>query len=252
MSGYSVSLKKNIIGSELSALYIPRVPDPQRRAVIYAHGANGDGSQTLDTQQQPTITRFFGMIAQAGFVVLSSDWGGPQTHGNNTGLSAMESGWTFLKNSGLCATDKVILSGASMGTLSTHRFAKEHPTEVSGITNWIPFVDIENGRTNDYLALRANINTAWGMPVGSYIGGSDQTPLPTDAKLLSYASALPPIPTHMWYSTGDVISTNMSTYLAARNGSATGHIVSTSLIHTDAAVAAADIASTIDFFNSVA
>lgn len=250
MSGYAVTTS-NLYG-ESATLFTPRIVQPKKRIVFYAHGANGNGMQAVDGATQPSISKFCGLMAHAGFVVLSADFGGTQTHGNDTELAAMENAWTWAKASGLCATDKVILTGASMGTLSIHRFAKEHPTWVAGINCWIPFVDPEAARTNDWIALRAYLNTSWGMPAGSYIGGADQTPLPYNAKPLAYASSMAPIPTHMWYSTGDLISTNMAQYLAARGSAAVGHIVSTTLTHGDAAVGAADINATIDFLNSVA
>lgn len=250
MTAYSHDLKFGRYNAELSHLFVPRHPDRNRRAVIYAHGANGDGSQIANYAVQTSLTRFFQKIAAAGFVVLSADWGGPHTYGNDAELLSMEQGWDFLKASGLCADDKVILTGGSMGTLSTHRFAKEHPTWVAGINCWIPFLDVEAGRTGDWLGLREPINTAWGVPAGSFIGGVDQTPLPANAKPLDYAAAMAAIPTHMWYSTADPISANMAAYLAARPA-AVGHVTSTSQGHNDAAVAGADIDAIIDFLHSV-
>jgi dienelactone hydrolase len=253
MTGYASSLAVGKVGSELTTLFTPRIVQPNRRAIIFAHGASGSGAQANDPAGQPSLTKFFGRIASAGYVVLSADWGGPQTYGNDTELAAMEAGWTYLKNSGLCAADKIILTGASMGTLSTHRFAKEHPTWVAGLNCWIPFLDIEAGRTNDWLSLRQYINPAWGMPVGSYIGsGVDETPLPANAKPLGYAAVMAPIPTHMWYSTADVISTNMDSYIVSRAGAATAHVTSTAAVHSDAAVAPADINAIISFFDSIA
>lgn len=253
MSGYAVSLLgTGRYGTEKNALYTPRKPDPNKRAIIYAHGANGDGSQTLSWDTQSALTRFYGEIACQGYVILSGDWGGPHTYGNDTELAAMEAGWAWLQTSGLCATDKVILTGASMGMLSTSRFAAEHPASVAGLNCWIPAIDIDALRNSNALGLRDLINAAWGLTAGSYpaTGGA---PVPARGQPIERASEVEDIPTHLWYSSGDTVTlaADVLEYAASRTG-VTLHEVSTTLDHSNSAIAASNIDAIIEFFHSVA
>lgn len=215
---------------------------------MFAHGANGQGTD-LTHPSFPNLSQKVFTALQAGFVVLMADFSGPQTYGNDGCLANVETWWSWLQGTGLCATDKFIGCGASMGTLTMHRFAREHPTQVAGLGCFIPYLDIENGRTTDILGLRSLVNTAWGLPAGSYIGGADQTPVPTRGRPLDYASTLSAIPTHLWYSTADPVSANINTYASARSG-VTLHQTSTSLTHGDPAVGT-DNAGFLDFLKSV-
>jgi hypothetical protein len=250
--GYSaVSTTGRYSPSELSCLLVPREVVPSRRAVFYSHGAAGNGMQVMDAVSNKGPTLIAAALARAGFVVLSGDFGGAQTYGNDTELAAMEGAWSYLQGSGLCAADKAILMGASMGFLSISRFALAHPTWVAGMNGWIPAVDIEDMRTRDAIGTRSLINTAWGLPVGSYIGGADQTPVPTRGKPLDNVATVAGIPTHLWYSTADTVTTStaVDAYAAARTN-VTKHVVSNSLEHSDAAVQAADVATVVGLAQS--
>lgn len=231
-------------------LLLPHFVDPTKRAIIWAHGANGLNTDSLDAHSKGIPAALF-RLAQEGFVVLSCDFSGPFSYGNDAALAAVVARWAELKLTGLCATDKFIGMGASMGTLTMLRYAKEHPTQVSGMNFWIPLVDTEAVRTSNAVGVRATINSSWGMPVGSYIGGADQTPLPANAKPIGYAHTLTDIPTHMWYSTADLVSANMATFLAAHGPNAHGHITSTTEGHTDANILLADVDAIIAFAESV-
>lgn len=252
---YSSVLSKSRYGSELSVLLLPRTVNPARRAVLYSHGANGDGAQAVEAATQRGVTRNMAALAEAGLVVLGADMGGPQTFGNDTLLTAMEGHRDWLWSSGLCATDKLILAGASMGNLSSSRFAAAHPTQVAGIVAWIPGIDIEDMRTRDVLGTRSLINTAWGLPAGSYIGGADQTPVPARGKPLdpSNLALVNAIPTHLFYSSADTVTTSaaVDAYAAGRSN-VTKHLASTTLDHSDAAVIAADVNTAVGFCQSIA
>lgn len=241
--------------SELSVLITPRRVDPTRRAVIYAHGASGNGSQVVDGASQKGITRIFGTLAHAGFVVMSADWGGPQTYGNDAELAAMEAGWNWLKASGLCATDKVILSGASMGMLSISRFAAEHPSESAAIASWIPAIDVENLRITNALSLRNFINTAWGLSADSTSISTSPaaSTVPTRGRPLDRLAEVQHIPTKLWHSSGDTatLSSAVTAYAAGRPG-VQAHLVSTTLQHSDAAIMAASVPDAVSFMESVA
>lgn len=254
MSGYSVSTSVGkFVPGELSVLFKPRKIDPTKRAVIYAHGANGTGTEPLNYASHGTgLVRQISAVAQAGFVVLSSDWGGAQTYGNDTELAAMETGVAWLRSSGLCATDKVILTGGSMGSLSCHRYALEHKADVAGMNLWIPALDIEQARKNNPAGLRDLINTAWGLPAGSYFE-LDGTTVPVRGRPLQRAAELSGLPTKIWYSTADVVTPPdaVDRYVAARP-EVTRHITSNTAPHGNAAITPADVNAIITFLQSVA
>lgn len=246
--GYSaVSRVDRYSPSETSVLFLPRMVNAGRRAVLYAHGAGGGGAQALDGVNQQGVTANIAALVEAGFVVLSGDFGGDQTYGNDTQLSAMEAAWSYLQGSGLCASDKVVLTGASMGMLSVHRFAAAHPSSVAGMNGWIPALDVEDLRTRDASGTRSLINTAWGLPAGSYVGGADQTPVPVRGRPMdeSNLSVVSGIPTELWYSSGDTVTlaSVVSAYAAARSG-VTTHLVS-SADHGDAVIRSADVTAVV-------
>lgn len=249
--GWSASLTSDRYMAEKSALLLPRKVRPERRAVLYAHGAFGDGGNLLDGSARPGLQAHAQAWAEAGLVVLSGDFGGSETYGNDAELAAMETAWPWLQASGLCATDKVILAGTSMGMMSINRFAAAHPTWVAGMCAFIPGIDTEDIRTRDALSTRAGINTAWALPVGSYIGGTDQTPIPSRGLPLSNLAAVAGIPTHLWYSSADTVATStaVDAYAAGR-GNVTKHLVSSSLGHTDAVTAAIPTVETSSLLRS--
>lgn len=253
--GYSVQFRKGIISTETTTLIIPRQVKTTQRAIIYAHGANGDGREILNYSAHSTgLVKFFGQFARAGYVILASDFGGPQTYGNDAALAGMEAGWTWLKNSGLCATDKVILAGGSMGSLSAHRFVFEHPTWVSGMNLWIPALDVEQARQNNPSGLRDLINTAWGLPAGSYTA-LDGTTVPARGNVMTRAAEANGIPTHIWYSSADTVTPGdaVTRYVTARNDSSVvTHLVSTTTDHGNASISLADPDATLNFFQSIA
>lgn len=234
--------------AEPSVLLTPRIIDPSKRIVFMAHGAGGQATDLVHGSTNLAKKAF--AAAQAGFVVLAADFGGQQTYGNDACLTNVETWWAWAKAQGFCATDKMICGGGSMGTLTMHRFASAHPDQVAGIGIHIPYLDVEYARTNNLIGIQPLINTAWGLPVGSYVGGADSTPVPTRGRPLDYAATLSAIPTEFWYSTADTISTNIAAYAAARTG-VTLHVTSTTAPHGDAAVGT-DNAGFVSFLQSVA
>lgn len=246
----SYSRAADAMFGEPYTLVVPRVIDTDKRCVFYAHGAAGTNVDAVSATSKGIPAIMFA-LAQAGFVVFAADFGGYHTYGNATVLASMEARWAEMKLTGLCATDKFIATGASMGTLSSHSMALENPDEVAGLINWVPLVDPEGTRTRNDLGLRELQNAAWGMPVGSYIGGADQTPLPYAGNPLLFAGDMEEIPTQMFYSTADPISSKMTEYLAARGSSAVGHVVSSVLGHSDAAIQAASVPDAVAFAQSI-
>lgn len=254
MNGYAATYSKTrYVPNEASVLFRPRQPKVSRRAIIYAHGAGGDALQLQDAKTLASLVSVAGQIARDPFVVLSADFGGAQTWGNNTALTALEAAWAWLQGSGLCATDKVILAGASMGSLSAHRFALAHPTWVSGMMLWMPALDIEDIRNRNALGSMDLINTAWGLAAGSTLatGGAQ---VPTAGRPMDHVSTYDTIPTRIEYSTADTVCTSAAcdAYAAARTANLTRHVSSTTGDHGNAAIAGMDTAACLAFLESVA
>jgi hypothetical protein len=250
--GYTALFLPNRYSSEWSTLFVPRHPIPTKRAVFYSHGAAGNGAQALGFGNLPNIAKMMGKAALNGFVILSGDFGGPQTYGNDSEVAAMETAWAWLKTTGLCATDKVILTGASMGSLSSHRFAADHPGWVAGMNLWMPAIDPDDLRNRNALGTTDLINTAWSLLAGSTVatGGA---PIPTKGQPLQRLADYQAIPTHLWYSTADTVtlSSIIDTYAAGRPN-VTKHSTSTSADHGDGVVAGTDFAAVLAFLDSVA
>lgn len=248
MTGYSASWVAGRYSAETSVLMTPRRVDPTRCAIIYAHGANGNAANVVDGTSQKAITATMAAAAHAGFVVLSGDWGGPQTYGNDAEMAEMDAGWEWLRTTGLCRSDKVILTGGSMGFLSIARWAADNEIEVAGMNGWIPAIDIDALRNTDALGMRDLINAAWGLPAGSYpAAGGD--PIPLRGQPIQRAAELNGIPTHLWYSSGDTVTLaeDVLEYAAARTHVVL-HEVSTTLDHSDEAIAASDRGAILDIF----
>ncbi len=242
MTGYSGTYSTNLYSpSEGSYLLVPRRPDPTRRAIIFAHGAGGTALHVVDGRPSSgvaKIARLHGLAAHAGYVVLSGDWGGTQTFGSDASLTAIQAGWQWLKQSGLCATDKCLLSMLSMGGLTGHRLAQALPDEIAAMMGMAPALDIEDLRADDALGTREAINTAWGLPAGSYIGsGGDETPIPTRGRIFDNLATYAHIPTRLWYSSADTVTEgeDVVAYAAGRANVETT-LLSTSLDHGDGIV----------------
>jgi pimeloyl-ACP methyl ester carboxylesterase len=254
MNGYSATYSKTrYTPNEGSVLFLPRHPTVTKRAILYAHGANGDALQLQDFNSLRTLTKCAGQIALDNFVILAIDAGGAQTWGNNTELTAMEAAWAWLQASGLCASDKVILAGASMGSLSAHRFAAEHAASVAAMMLWMPALDIEDIRNRNALSSRDLINTAWGLAAGSTLatGGAQ---VPTAGRPLDRVAAYDGVKTRIEYSSGDTVCTAAAcdTYAGLRTGANLTRHVSGSGDHGEPALSGMDIAACLGFLDSVA
>lgn len=224
--------------NELSLLLLPRQIDPTKRAFIYDHGAGGSAAE-LCWPWLPSIAEVMWDLAR-DHVVLAGNFGGPNTFGNDTEAAAMEGAWLgYLKDSGLCLPDKMVMVGASMGMESMCRFAADHPGEVAGILSLIGAPDVEGLRTaNPWGSIRDLINTAWGLPLGS----TDATdPVPLRGRAMDRAAEIAAIPTHLWYSDLDTAATSamQHAYSAARSN-VTEHLMSPGGDHGEAAFTGMD------------
>jgi hypothetical protein len=252
MTGYAASYNSTRV-AEGSVLLLPTTPNVKKRAIIYAHGATAGATQVTDVTNQPTITRLMGLLAQQGYVVFSSDFGGSTSFGDDACATAFTNGWNFLKSSGLCAQDSVIVIGASMGFMSASRFAADNPTLVAGMVGLIPAMDIEDIRNRNVLGLRDPVNTAWGLTAGSSMLGTAGPPVPPRGVLLGRLSAVSAINTRLYYSLGDtaVPPAGVTTYASGRPNVSTV-VTSQTADHGEGALTPVQFTDLLSFVQSVA
>lgn len=249
MTGYSsVQGTSAYAPAERVTLLRPTRLQPHRRAVLFAHGANGTGADGNSYGTQPTMARHAARLAAMGHVVLAADFGGAQAWGNDAALASCDAAWTWLKGTGWCATDKVLFYGASMGYLTASRFAADRPASVAALVGMIPALEPEDLRTRDAIATREPINTAWGLPAGSFVGGAVQTPVPARGRPLTRTADVAGIPTRLYYSTGDNVTRPQYVveYAAARGADVVATVTS-NVEHSDPPMAAANVPQLLAF-----
>jgi pimeloyl-ACP methyl ester carboxylesterase len=106
--------------------------------------------------------------------------------GNDAAVADIDTARVFLGTLG-CATDKVLLVGASMGVVDALNYARAHPDRVAAIVGMIPGSDVNDLRDNNRAGTtQAAINTAWGLAGGST---SATVPLPARANPTDDANA---------------------------------------------------------------
>lgn len=131
--------------------------------LLYCH-SNGAGAFTCRTTTYPGELALANAVGER-LAVLSGDFGGPSTFGNDTSLSAVGSGKTWLQGASCpvrAKAGKVALLGLSMGAIVATAWAKANPTLVSCIALIIPAVDVDAIRVADVSGIAATINTAYG------------------------------------------------------------------------------------------
>jgi predicted alpha/beta hydrolase family esterase len=168
-----------------------------------------------------------------GFPVLTSDFGGPSTWGNDTSRTAMTAAATWMMSQPGAMTDKVSLYGGSMGCLTVLNWAISNPTKVASIVLVLPAVSLADLHDNRQIStpgdIAAFIDTAYGNHAG-YVAA-----LPThDPNTTANRAALAALPIQVWYSTNDPIAdpTIAQSFAAAtgaelRSLGAVGHSAST-------------------------
>lgn len=163
MRGASASLGLGrIVATKQDVIWLPRDGVRGRRGVVMIGGQAQTGEEWLSNSSpsQRALARALAERFPMVSVDVSSTWG------NDAGIGRIDSARTFLGTLG-CATDQIVLVGASMGAVVALNYARANPTRVAGLVAIMPAADVGGIRDGNIAGARDNINTAWGLPLGS-------------------------------------------------------------------------------------
>lgn len=138
--------------------YNPEVP---KAGIMYTHGAGGTADALIEYAKATHRTR---MAADAGFLAISADWGGPQTWGNQGAMNALTRGFNYLQNESIVKPGKVIIAGGSMGGLNALNWAARNPEKIACLSIYIPVVDmagIHDNNLSNYASFIRNAHGGW-------------------------------------------------------------------------------------------
>lgn len=200
--------------------------------VVYCHGHGQFSSSPTNSLLTGQYPLFNALASQ--YAVGSGDFD-DDAWGNATSLSNVNSLITWMQSTMGVQSGKVALVGISMGALTALNFAKANPSKVACVVGIIPALDLNDFATNNRAGYGASALAAYG---GSYSDASDGATY----NPYYYAASFPDVPVHLYYSTAD--TTALPAYVtgfAAACPSATATVISTTLNHSEAAVAAAPL-----------
>lgn len=207
-----------------------------RPGLLYGHGAGADASEAGGAFGLSAVPPLLQALATHGFVVgvptITGLWG------NANCRTYTSDAWTWVKNNRSASTANPVLLGISHGAPSLLNWHRVTQTCAAAVLI-LPAIDMEDIRTNDTLSLRAEIDTAHGVTY--------PTSLPAGVNPAQNTSNYTNLPQQIWYSSDDAVSNNVTTYGSAV--SAEMHNLG-ALGHTNAAVAAVDIASVVSFIEA--
>lgn len=208
--------------------------------VIYCHGGGGDAYECREYTKYAQ-TKLVSALSER-FVVVSADLGGARTYGNDTVIAAIGRARNYLVNTLDVKPGKIALVGASMGFQSAAVYARAHPTQIAAIVGFIPLCDLTDIHTNNRAGATADINTAYGGAYSEATYGAAHNPV-------TFASQLT-MPIQLWYASDDtaVIPSTVTAFDAAAPNCTINDVGA--LGHTEAAIAAADHQTVIDWLAS--
>lgn len=224
MTGYAV--KTIVLSGQAFSVWIPRTYRGGY-GVMLCHGAGAPFEFTTLNGQSASV-RLAAAIASAGIPCFAGPFAS-DAWGNDTAIGLMDDALAEFPNHipGL-DTAKILLLGVSMGAGGAARYSILNPTTVAGVVGIIPAFNYAYEWDN-VPAIRASLGAAWGVTY--------PTPLPSDADNLANSAAAVGIPLLAGYSTADttVPPTGVEEYVDAVDG--TKLVLSTTVNHSDAAVA---------------
>lgn len=171
---------------EAHVMYLPYGyrRDATKRVIVWCHGAGG--TYAVGPQEQA--------LAAAGFPMIACDLAPAQSWGSDASLSRVTDAWTFAKANMGVKTDKMLLWGGSMGTLTALLYALAHPADVAAVGCALPIVDPDDVRVNNRGGYQANIEAIYGAGVTV-----------PDNKRPSQNAGSYSMPMRFWRSTSDIV-----------------------------------------------
>lgn len=225
-----------IVAGQDDVVFTPRGGPRGKRGVVLLHGQDTSLLVWSDPSGSPGQASIGTALASVGFVCVSifdegNGWG------NDAAVADIDTARLYLGTLG-CATDKVLLVGASMGAVDALNYTRAHPDRVAALVGIIPGSDVDDIRDNNRAGTtRAAINTAWGLAAGST---SASVPLPAranpsaDANAAAIASSGAVI--NLYYSTVDTVVIPATVVALAAKLGASATAIDSSTGHSDATV----------------
>jgi alpha-beta hydrolase superfamily lysophospholipase len=120
--------------------------------------------------------------------------------GNDDAIDSVDKslGWLGAVDGQRCRDDKVFLAGASMGTLTTLNWARQHLDKVAAVALCVPAVSLADLHDRNVQGWKTEIETAYG-------GAAAYTAAVPTHDPLTYASELVGLPIKLWYSPDDPV-----------------------------------------------
>lgn len=226
-TGRAVSSQADVFAAPTQAWANPGT----RPGVVFCHGA----LESALSIPNPNLAGQYPLLnaLSSQFCVGIGDFSG-NAWGNSTAQSNVSSMITWMQSMG-AKTGKVALVGVSMGTTTALNYAKANPSKVACVVSILPAVNVNDFAANNRDGLASTVNAAYGGTYNDSTMGATYNPY-------VYASTFPSVPVALYYSTADSVAlpTYVTSFLSACP-TAIGKAVSTTLDHSEAAVAAAPI-----------
>lgn len=174
----------------------PSVAMEKMPGVIFVHGA-GEGA--LSWMSISLRIPIFKSLAGAGFTVLATDLGGPQTWGNDSSQAGIMSSYNYLQTLPDVLSGPVFLLGQSMGGLASFIWAANNKDKVLALSTILPVTNLENvhARGDYHTDL---INAAYGVAYNEASMGAKRNPIK-----LAQAGSLSGVKAQIWYGLGDTL-----------------------------------------------
>ncbi|MGB4759396.1 MAG: hypothetical protein WBP26_05070 [Candidatus Saccharimonadales bacterium] len=209
------------------------------KAILWHHGAGGETLLYSPEFGQIQGRALMEMLVEAGYCIVSADYGGSQTWGNTANQAKITAAVDWLPAIG-CRTDKVAFWGTSMGFTCVAKWVATHPTKVAALVGTIPCADAAwvYANSNGNPTLATAMDAAYSP--GSWASAAASTNPSSSAIYMPIATNH--ILTSLWYSSDDLTigsttAPNFANLVNSNGGSATATSMGTGG-HTDSPLAA--------------
>lgn len=204
----------------------------RRPVVFFPGGVGGDRKFLTSTVDGSAVAL---ALAEAGFPLISAEFGGPSLWGNATTATRIGQAWTQVKTELNTLTDKMLLVGVSQGATAAFNYAKSNPTNVAAIVGLVPAVDIQDIHTNNRNGSAASIEAAHGGAPPDALNPADNT------------ASFTAIPHKLYYASDDTTCiASLTTTFAAASGGTTVNLGAVG--HTAATVDAATVTAFLELY----
>jgi pimeloyl-ACP methyl ester carboxylesterase len=199
-----------VVASEGDLTVSPKSYQPNNtvRGTMYMHAYGELAISRQDAYDLDTFADLYPTLAMdLGEVGVTPN--GTDGWANNTVMSRITSGATYLQGTMGAKSGKLLLYGFSMGALATLAWAAHNPTKVAAVFVGIPTINLGDIWTNNTSGFTAAINTAYG---GTYsptatdgvYGGQVQAAHDVYYMSQNTPSLFTSFPIMMWYGSSDV------------------------------------------------